>query len=37
MTEEEKDKLRAMIKNASSLAEIARLESMLNEGRIPGL
>ena len=37
LTEEEKEKLRTMIKNASSLAEIARLETMLNEGRIPGL
>jgi len=37
LTDEEKERLRAMIKSAGSLAEIARLETMLNEGRIPGM
>lgn len=36
MTDEEKERVRALIKNAGSLAEIARLEKMLAEGRIPG-
>ena len=34
-TEEEKTRMRAAIKNASSLAEMARLEKDLAEGRIP--
>lgn len=34
-TEAEKKKLQDMIKKASSLEEIIRLERMLNEGRMP--
>lgn len=37
LTEEEKERLRGMVKSAGSLAEIARLETMLSEGRIPGM
>ena len=34
-TEDEKNRMRAAIKNAKSLAEMARLEKDLAEGRIP--
>lgn len=34
-TEEEKNRMKAAIKNAKSLAEIARLEKDFAEGRIP--
>jgi hypothetical protein len=34
-TEEEKNRMRAAIKNANSLAEMARLEKDFSEGRIP--
>lgn len=37
MTDEEKERVRTLIKNAGSLAEITRLEKMLAEGRIPGV
>lgn len=36
LTEKEKKRVEAMIKNAKSLQEISRLEKMINEGRIPG-
>ena len=32
----EREKVEKMIKSATSLQEIARLEKMLNEGKIPG-
>jgi U2 small nuclear ribonucleoprotein A' len=35
LTEGEKKKLQDMIKKATSLEEIIRLEKMLNEGRLP--
>jgi U2 small nuclear ribonucleoprotein A' len=35
LTEKEKKKLKEMIKNAQSLEEILRLETALNEGRLP--
>jgi len=35
LTDKEKKKLQEMIKKASSLEEIIRLEKMLNEGRLP--
>ncbi len=36
LTPREKKRVEAMIRNAKSLTEIARLEKELNEGRIPG-
>ncbi|KAL9103139.1 MAG: hypothetical protein Q9163_001783 [Psora crenata] len=36
LTEKEKRRVEALIKNAKSLQEITRLEKELNEGRIPG-
>ena len=36
LTEKEKKRVEALIRNAKSLAEITRLEKELNEGRIPG-
>ena len=36
LTDKEKKKVEALIRNAKSLQEIARLEKELNEGRIPG-
>ena len=35
LTEKEKKRVEALIRNAKSLAEITRLEKDLNEGRIP--
>ena len=35
LTEKEKKRVEALIRNAKSLAEITRLEKELNEGRIP--
>ena len=35
LTEKEKKRVEALIRNAKSLAEISRLEKELNEGRIP--
>ena len=35
LTEKEKKRVEALIRNAKSLAEITRLERELNEGRIP--
>ena len=35
LTDNEKKRLQEMIKKASSLEEIIRLEKMLNEGRLP--
>lgn len=35
LTDAEKKKLQDMIRRASSLEEIIRLEKMLNEGRLP--
>ncbi len=35
LTDKEKKKLQELIKNASSLDEIIRLEKALNEGRLP--
>lgn len=36
LTEKEKKRVEALIRNAKSLQEITRLEKELNEGRIPG-
>ena len=36
LTDKEKKRVEALIRNAKSLQEIARLEKELNEGRIPG-
>ena len=36
LTDKEKKRVEALIKNAKSLQEITRLEKDLNEGRIPG-
>jgi len=36
LTAKEKKRVEAMIRNAKSLAEIAKLEKELNEGRVPG-
>lgn len=36
LTVEERRRVEAMIRNAKSLADIARLEKDLNEGRVPG-
>lgn len=36
LTEKEKKRVEAMIRNAKSLQEITRLEKELNEGKIPG-
>lgn len=36
LTDKEKKRVEAMIRNAKSLQEITRLEKELNEGRIPG-
>ena len=36
LTEKEKKRVEALIRNAKSLQEIGRLEKELNEGRIPG-
>jgi U2 small nuclear ribonucleoprotein A' len=35
LTPKEQERVAAMIKNAKSLQEIARLEKEINEGRIP--
>lgn len=35
MTDKEKKRVEALIRNAKSLQEISRLEKDLNEGRIP--
>lgn len=35
LTEKEKKRVEALIRNAKSLAEISRLEKELNEGRVP--
>ena len=36
LTDKEKKRVEALIRNAKSLQEISRLEKELNEGRIPG-
>jgi len=36
LTPEERKRVEAMIKNATSLADIGRLEKELNEGKVPG-
>lgn len=36
LTEKERTRVEALIRNAKSLQEITRLEKELNEGRIPG-
>lgn len=36
LTDKEKKRVEALIRNAKSLQEITRLEKELNEGRIPG-
>ena len=36
LTDKEKKRVEKLIRGASSLAEISRLEKELNEGRIPG-
>lgn len=36
LTEKERERVQALIRNAKSLAEVQRLEKDLNEGRIPG-
>ena len=35
LTKEERSKISEMIRNTKSLDEIARLEKMLSEGRVP--
>jgi len=36
LTPEERKRVEAMIKNATSLTDIIRLEKELNEGKVPG-
>lgn len=36
LTDEEKARYEKLVKNATSLKEIERLEKMLREGRVPG-
>ena len=35
LTDKERERLKELIKNASTLEEVTRLERALNEGRIP--